>query len=411
MPDTPRSARRRRPRHALLAAASVALVATAALAGPAVAAVAVDAGADATLAEGSALARSVAIVDDVDDGAPGWSYSIDFGDGSAPAAGTTLAPSIPLSHVYPNGPAARTLAVTVNDAPGETAADAALVSVLNVAPVATATGPATTPEGAPYPLVLSAIDPGGPADLVGFSVGWGDGLSTLSLVPPGLTPHVYRDDEDGPVDATVRTINVAVFDDVDLGRQLLVTTVVNVAPTVALTGAATTAPGAAYVLALGPKVDPGTDTATATTVDWGDGIVEPASPSTTVSHVYATSGARTIVVRVTDEDGTFVAGTRAVSVAVPAPTAPSGLTAAATSRSSIRLAWSNTSAAQTAVLVERCKGLGCTRFSTVATLAGSATAYRSTGLAPNTSYSYRLRARNAAGTSTPSVVVTARTFR
>src|SRR2546425_415311 len=78
------------------------------------------------------------------------------------------------------------------------------------------------------------------------------------------------------------------------------------------------------------------------------------------------------------------------------PTAPSNLTAPAASRSQINLAWTASSddVGVTGYLVERCQGSGCTGFAQVATVAG--TTYNDTGLAAATSYSYRVRATDAA---------------
>ena len=79
------------------------------------------------------------------------------------------------------------------------------------------------------------------------------------------------------------------------------------------------------------------------------------------------------------------------------PTAPSNLTATAASSSQINLAWtaSTDDVGVAGYLVERCQGSGCTGFAQVATVAG--TTYNDTGLAAATSYSYRVRATDAAG--------------
>src|SRR5437667_333626 len=47
--------------------------------------------------------------------------------------------------------------------------------------------------------------------------------------------------------------------------------------------------------------------------------------------------------------------------------------------------------------IERCQGTGCTSFAQVAAPAGSGTAYSDTGLTASASYSYRVRAIDAAG--------------
>ena len=83
----------------------------------------------------------------------------------------------------------------------------------------------------------------------------------------------------------------------------------------------------------------------------------------------------------------------------PPPTAPTGLTVTATTTSTVNLAWTDTSGNEDGFTVQRCQGAGCTDFVTVATMPVGASSYGDTGLAAETSYSYRVRAFNGAGTS------------
>ncbi len=80
-----------------------------------------------------------------------------------------------------------------------------------------------------------------------------------------------------------------------------------------------------------------------------------------------------------------------------APTDPSGLTATAAGSSQINLSWtaSTDTVGVTGYLVERCQGAGCSSFTQIATPAGIS--YFDTGLQASTSYSYRVRATDAAG--------------
>jgi chitodextrinase len=83
------------------------------------------------------------------------------------------------------------------------------------------------------------------------------------------------------------------------------------------------------------------------------------------------------------------------------PTVPSNLTATVASSSQINLSWtaSTDNVGVTGYLVERCQGAGCTSFAQIATSTG--TIYNDTGRAPNTAYSYRVRAMDAAGNLSP----------
>jgi len=93
------------------------------------------------------------------------------------------------------------------------------------------------------------------------------------------------------------------------------------------------------------------------------------------------------------------------------PTAPGSLTAIAVSGSQINLIWmaSTSDAGVTGYLVERCQGAACTSFAQIATVTD--TRFQDTGLAANTSYSYQVRATDAAGNLSPySNVASARTL-
>jgi hypothetical protein len=75
----------------------------------------------------------------------------------------------------------------------------------------------------------------------------------------------------------------------------------------------------------------------------------------------------------------------------------------------VRLAWTNNSANQTAVAVERCRGIGCTGFVQIGQASGRDTAYVDSGRTSNTTYRYRVRAFGPTGSSPYSNTVTART--
>src|SRR5213079_2714214 len=107
-------------------------------------------------------------------------------------------------------------------------------------------------------------------------------------------------------------------------------------------------------------------------------------------------------VRATDAAGNPSGYSNVASATTPAtdtqaPTAPTNLSATAVSWSQINLSWtaSTDNVGVTGYPVERCQGAGCTSFAPVGTAAGPT--YSDTGLAANTSYSYRVRATDAAG--------------
>ena len=92
-----------------------------------------------------------------------------------------------------------------------------------------------------------------------------------------------------------------------------------------------------------------------------------------------------------------------------APTTPSALTATA-SGSQINLSWtpSTDNVGVTGYLLERCQGSGCATFAQIATT--TSTTYKDTALAAGASYSYQVRASDAAANlSTYSNVATAMT--
>jgi uncharacterized repeat protein (TIGR03806 family) len=83
------------------------------------------------------------------------------------------------------------------------------------------------------------------------------------------------------------------------------------------------------------------------------------------------------------------------------PTAPSGLSATAASNIVINLSWTaaTDNVGVTGYRLERCQAAGCTTFTQIATPSG--TSYSDTSLSTSTSYSYRVRAVDAAGNAGP----------
>jgi hypothetical protein len=90
-----------------------------------------------------------------------------------------------------------------------------------------------------------------------------------------------------------------------------------------------------------------------------------------------------------------------------APAAPGNLTATAVSSSGINLTWTDNVTNANAMLVEN--STNNINFTQIASLAGTATSYSSTGLTAGTLYYYRVRAQNASGTTAYSNTASATT--
>jgi hypothetical protein len=90
-----------------------------------------------------------------------------------------------------------------------------------------------------------------------------------------------------------------------------------------------------------------------------------------------------------------------------APAAPTRLTAQATSPTQVDLTWTDNSSNETAFAIWR--KTGADDWIRIAVVAPNVTRYSDTGLTPNTTYINRVRATNAAGASSWTDEVTART--
>ncbi len=196
---------------------------------------------------------------------------------------------------------------------------AASVTVNNVAPVPTITGPSTGTEGSLYTAGSSITDAGVNDTFPTFS--W----SVLKNGNPYTTGATldnfsFTPDEDGTY-----TINLSVTDD-DGTTGIATSKIVTVGaagPTVDLSASAgTNNEGSTYTLIFGTVTNPGTDTITLWQIDWGDGsaveFYTPAQVTTAggqFNHIF--DGPRhtnTITVKAQDEDGLWTAGTKVVDV-------------------------------------------------------------------------------------------------
>ena len=132
---------------------------------------------------------------------------------------------------------------------------------------------------------------------------------------PTSVPHVYADGNNNyTINATATTSTLPVTITVPVAVH-------NVAPTLVISGASDVNEGSSYTLNLSSS-DPGPDTISQWTINWGDGTQIVSGNPSSVTHMYADGNAsRTISATATDEDGTFAAGnTVAVAVHNVAPT-------------------------------------------------------------------------------------------
>lgn len=74
--------------------------------------------------------------------------------------------------------------------------------------------------------------------------------------------------------------------------------------------------------------------------------------------------------------------------------APSGLTASASSSTSVTLRWTDNSPSDTGFRIDRCLGNPCSDFALVGYAPGHATSYEDAGVCPGTAYTYQVKAVN-----------------
>ena len=253
------------------------------------------------------------------------SFKVNWGDGSNENFNGSPNGQVK-THTYTDGPNTYTITVDLVDEDGTHAAASKAITVNNVAPTITLTGANNVDEGSLYSLTLgSAVDPG--ADTIAsYTIKWGDGTNESFSGSPNaqVKTHTYAD---GPNNYTI-TVDLVDEDGPYATAGSKAITVVNVAPTIALTGAVSVDEGSLYTLTLGTVVDPGPDAVTSYTVKWGDGTNESfgGSPNAQVkTHTYADGlNEYTITVDLMDEDGTHgAAGSKTITVNNVAPTVTS----------------------------------------------------------------------------------------
>lgn len=234
-----------------------------------------------------------------------------------------------------DGTASQRVVLRVTDSKGAFADSTTLVNVANVAPTLTISGDSAGDEGSVYTLNLASSDPG--ADIItSWSISWGDG-SPEQLVPGDTSSvtHVFANNAllitlrggivyslggtpghimTGGGRYTIRA--TATDEDGTFSASELAVTVNNVAPTLIIDGESSIDEGSVYTLNLASS-DPGADTITGWTIDWGDGSPPQFVPSSSssVTHVYSEGeNDYFISATATDEDGTYSANSLPVTV-------------------------------------------------------------------------------------------------
>ena len=202
-----------------------------------------------------------------------------------------------------------------------------LLSITNVneAPIAVMNGPYVIAEG--QDLIVSAVgssDPDGDTLVYEWDLDGDNSFGNATGINPTHTWTQLIAETPAVNDNGVRNIRLKVTDSAGLSTIVTTTlTVTNTAPTISVSGNATVDSGTAYILNL-TATDPGHDTISSWTINWGDGspVETVAGNLSSASHVYTTpGGTRSITVSATDEDGTYAmtGGPFVVSVNNSAP--------------------------------------------------------------------------------------------
>ncbi|MCB1977757.1 MAG: hypothetical protein KDE66_12235, partial [Nitrosomonas sp.] len=152
----------------------------------------VNAGNTANVNEGSLFTRTISFIDDLDTNADGWTYSVDWGDGSPAETGSIAAgaDTFDISRFFADGDTSHTVSVTVTDTTGDTDTQQFQLNVNNVAPTIALLGADTVNIGADYTLNLGAITDPGQDTVTSYIVNWGDG-SSETFNSAGDVTHVY----------------------------------------------------------------------------------------------------------------------------------------------------------------------------------------------------------------------------
>lgn len=210
------------------------------------------------------------------------------------------------SHVFPDN-GVYPIRIRVHDQNNGQATRTVNVSVANVAPYFTqgfATG--RNLEGSPVVLTVDGSDIAGELDPLTYAFDFdNDGTYDVTNNTSGSVTHTFADDSaNRPNGVFVVPVRITDGDGGETFTTIEVN-VQNVAPTIALSGAAIATEGETYTLNLGAVTDPGADQVRRYIVRWGDGRTDTYTAAGPVTHVFNQYfGEHTIRVQLVDEDGT-----------------------------------------------------------------------------------------------------------
>ncbi|MHB0960242.1 MAG: PKD domain-containing protein [Pirellulaceae bacterium] len=313
----------------------------------------VDAGADASLAEGVVFAQAGSFSDS---DSQAWTARVDYGDGTGPQSLTLNSDkSFQLNHVYADN-GNFTVNVTVTDGQQELGGDRVLVTVQNVVPNLFVRGRRTVAEGTPFTVTDIGMftDPGfdnpagGSVERFTYGINWGDGSgpdtgdATVDVM--GGAGKVTR----GTFDGTHTYTNVGQFKvaltvtDDDNGSsvtRMMTILAENAAPEItAVSLDKTTIDEGETVVLTGSFTDFGSDETHTVVVSWGDGetsnaVIDPVTQTFTAEHSYTenpTSDPPQYVIDVTVRDSAGGSAVESLMVTVnnapPAAEAGAGVT-------------------------------------------------------------------------------------
>ena len=286
----------------------------------------VSAPADQAANEGASSSFTLGSFSDPGPDSP-WAVDVDWGDGSphGTASKATTGSLGSMSHTYADGPASKTVTVTVTDKNGGVGSASFQVTVANVAPTVMLSGDTSANEGTTHTYTYTVSDPGAdPNPTVSESCGSGTKTDTAAA------DSFDCSFPDGPANVSVSVS----ADDGDpsnnVGSDSKTVAVANVAPTVALAAGndLSVNEGAAEHTYSYSISDPGVDTVSSVSTSCGanGAKVSGSDTNTNSSGSFKCTFAdgpnnSTVSVQATDSDGDAGnTATQTVTIANVAPT-------------------------------------------------------------------------------------------